>query len=625
MLTLLLACTGSPDVSTLDHPALVLSTEVLTYDPLFIGETVSQNLTLENQGGTPLGVAAVEVVYGAEHWSVALGEADCFVDGVLEAGCVLPVEVSFTPAEAGPLVGGLKVSTETTAGDDPEVRGNVDPATDRAWVTLDGTALRDQGRVVVTPRSLDFGTVYVGEDASLTVDVENLGDGVLTLFEPVEDNCDEAFSFLPSWTFGDELGAGSAETVTVTFSPEDDEPALCSLLVATDDGDWAELEVAVQGNRTESGVNTRPSVVIDSPAPLTLVPSNKFTMQLTLSDAESPATSLQCRISSMNLLNAALEGCQADDETGVVEVEVATNGFPDGTDTIQVEVVDPRGATGVATVPLLMDIDQPADDDDGDGYGDADDCDDADATVYPWAAELEDQQDNDCDAQVDEGGDSSDDDGDTFSEEDGDCNDADASTYPGAPEAADYRDNDCDGAVDNGTPLYDDDGDGHSEALGDCDDDDADAFPNADEYCNDADDDCDGVVDDDCIALTQVPLQQTDVIASPTSVEGQGTAQVSMVVVDDGDLSWSWSADGGSFADPTAEAATWNAPAEPGVFTITGRALDADNNEVWAFGEVTVLPDGALDGILIATEGEGCSTAPVGGLWLLLLAVRRRR
>ena len=184
---------------------------------------------------------------------------------------------------------------------------------------------------------------------------------------------------------------------------------------------------------------------------------------------------------------------------------------------------------------------------------------------------------------------------------------------------------DCDGAVDNGTPLYDDDGDGHSEALGDCDDDDADAFPNADEYCNDADDDCDGVVDDDCIALTQVPLQQTDVIASPTSVEGQGTAQVSMVVVDDGDLSWSWSADGGSFADPTAEAATWNAPAEPGVFTITGRALDADNNEVWAFGEVTVLPDGALDGILIATEGEGCSTAPVGGLWLLLLAVRRRR
>lgn len=126
---------------------------------------------------------------------------------------------------------------------------------------------------------------------------------------------------------------------------------------------------------------------------------------------------------------------------------------------------------------------------DGDGYGDdaaitqaceapdaavavGGDCDDADPEVYPDAAEVCDERDNNCDGSVDEGVTTTyyqDADSDGYGDASapveacaatadtatsgGDCDDTDGGTYPGAPEVCDGVDSDCDG-YDGGQCSY---------------------------------------------------------------------------------------------------------------------------------------------------------------------------
>ncbi len=162
------------------------------------------------------------------------------------------------------------------------------------------------------------------------------------------------------------------------------------------------------------------------------------------------------------------------------------------------------------------------------------DCDDSRNTVYPFADELADGLDNNCNGKTDEGLAQArfyaDRDEDGFgnpedsllavSSPEGyvanslDCDDARAEDFPGATEVPDDRDNDCDGEVDEGGDLYfpDVDNDSFGRRSGairslqpiegyvrnddDCDDGNADIYPGAEEQFDSADNDCDGFVDE---------------------------------------------------------------------------------------------------------------------------------
>lgn len=166
------------------------------------------------------------------------------------------------------------------------------------------------------------------------------------------------------------------------------------------------------------------------------------------------------------------------------------------------------------------------------------DCADRQADVYPGAAEVCNEKDDDCDGQINEGLVMNtyyydyDTDGYGLSAQSqvdcraegkfralvtGDCDDGVHSTNPGAAETCNGVDDDCDSLVDDGlafiTQYYDTDGDGYGASNttrsvcssvttdwrdkgNDCNEADVNIHPNVPEAYNSVDDDCDGKVDE---------------------------------------------------------------------------------------------------------------------------------
>lgn len=178
------------------------------------------------------------------------------------------------------------------------------------------------------------------------------------------------------------------------------------------------------------------------------------------------------------------------------------------------------------------------------------DCDDYRASVNPWAPEVCDGLDNNCDGRVDESFDA---DADGFSVCGGDCNDSNASINPGMMEICDGLDNNCDQAVDEGFDL---DGDGATSCAGDCNDSDALVYPGAPEIVRDGiDQDCNGY--DLTIAVTRAQYARKSQALTVTATSSLNAA-AALEVVDFGPMLWNakkktWAFSAQRLADPPAE------------------------------------------------------------------------
>ena len=487
-------CFQDPDtVQHLDYPRGELSTSMVEFGSAEQGASVSRTIWLQNQGDLPMGLSDVSLGTDdrSENFSFSLSTSDmecpegsgdtgaAFSKGfvsdsggggeetgsttpgetgspddtpegvlaVLDPECRVPIHINFSPVALGELYGSLILQTATeklgeNATGDPEYFS--DPTHAKRIVYLKGEGERGIPNIQVSPRRYDYGHLWSGTEEQAYISIKNTGDGDLTVQEPYLDGCSDEFEIT---AMGDEgayavLEPGISTYVEITYAPEDTDATSCVLVIESDDEDSPSIEVDLDANSGSDPDNRPPTVVIRDPG-VGYQHDGLGTLDLELNifDINQPADSLYCRVKSMVLAEgASVAHCEAEDESGHIYVSVDPEDVGVGIDTIKVQVTDASEIISYASISVLWNAAFPESDDDGDGWGDENDqdedgnydCDDLNAATYPYAAEVADGSDNDCDGVIDEGTDSYDDDGDSFTEDADDCNDHDGEIYPGA-------------------------------------------------------------------------------------------------------------------------------------------------------------------------------------------------
>lgn len=504
-----------------EHARLTVADPAIEFGELAIGEWAAQSTLVGNDGGLPMGVELDLSMTGGPdgpeggfcvHWGAldsACGalleaEADPEVEPVicadgelaassrveLEPGCTVEAVAVFAPAHRGAALGAMVVHTERgEVGDSlPELDG--DPVTFVQEVRLDGSG----GSAAILGWEPPLGELAWhwpdGSAAAVTMELVNLGAADLHLEELDASACGDAV-IVDDVVAGTVLEVGARVPVTFVYTATTEATPECAVHINSAEGASATGVLRAAFPDSSEG----PSASVVSPPSGTAVSSDTLTeIVIDLGDDVQPVSTLA--VSATAVISGNVVTSTPSDATAQVSVAFPPGSLHPGAETLRVTVTDAHGNVQELALPVRVDA-VATDDADRDAWGRADgDCDDSRVDTYPYALELADTRDNDCDGVIDEDTDQADDDGDGSTEADGDCDDADASAGPAMPEVEDAVDNDCDGVVDDRTDAYDDDGDGYRERDNDCDDRDPTASPRAAEVCDGVDNDCNGDVDD---------------------------------------------------------------------------------------------------------------------------------
>ncbi len=185
-----------------------------------------------------------------------------------------------------------------------------DPDTPSAAIYLRGTGLGAQD-ITVTPLSIDFGNVQVGQNAQQTITIRNDGTAPLTInsingitppFVIISNNC----PLSPST-----LNIGISCQVTVRFSPTSTSSVSSAITIISNDPDEGTVIVTLTGtgviipditaSPSTLNFNTRP---VDSITDLVLTISNSGAGNLIISSISNPSTPFS--ISANNCSGAVL-------------------------------------------------------------------------------------------------------------------------------------------------------------------------------------------------------------------------------------------------------------------------------------------------------------------------------
>ena len=351
-------------------------------------------------------------------------------------------------------------------------------------IILDEDPGQVDGAISVTPGAIDFGVVFVGETATETLNVSNVGKKESDVrLELLGDALTEYV--LTPYTSAPDPGDTAEHTLTLT--PVQWGSKAASVVV----------EDVVSGGNIEVLVTAQAQEDFDGDGYGSLESGGEDCDDLEVTTYPGADDAWYDGVDS---------DCEGNDDfdqdgDGYVSDEYGGEDCDDTDESIY------PGAEDIWYDGIDSDCAENNDfDKDGDGYPSAEyggnDCEDEDSEINPGMVdEWYDGVDSDC-----EGNDDYDQDGDGYVLDD-DCNDADESINPGADEIwYDGVDQNCDDKND-----YDQDGDGF-ELADDCDDTDALILGPSPETLDGTDEDCDGFIDD-----VDVAKMSTAALYGPTA------------------------------------------------------------------------------------------------------------
>ena len=219
-------------------PDIEVDPDEIEFGLVDVGLSVVDTVVVRNVGAGSLIVSAVQLSGSAE---LAMSAPD--LPGVIPAGDQVSVEVTYTPLDEASDVGSLTFHSDDP--DEPEIE---------VELIGDGYLFVD---VLVTPTTVDFGAVAVGDSATGLVQIANLGNDELQL-----GGCaltgDAAFSVTVD-PCGALLGPGDTADLELTFTPDAEQLFVASVVVASDDPDTPQVTVGLLGDGITPEIDVLPT------------------------------------------------------------------------------------------------------------------------------------------------------------------------------------------------------------------------------------------------------------------------------------------------------------------------------------------------------------------------------
>ena len=228
-------------------PALQLSRTRMDYGDLEVGGRTEETVVITNDGTLALALEIMNIVAVPE---VQEGDFASFslVSGA-EGGSLAPGEsrsvvIAFSPELPGRHNGRLEIVSSD--------------ASSPHYVLLEGSGV--MGVLDITPMSLDFGDVRVGETVSQNILLANTGDATLAL-DAIQliNNQAEAFTILEGSEAG-MLAAGATQEVTVAFTPNAKGNAQAQVRIESEALEAPAL-IGVSGNGIEPGLELSEAIL----------------------------------------------------------------------------------------------------------------------------------------------------------------------------------------------------------------------------------------------------------------------------------------------------------------------------------------------------------------------------
>ena len=211
-------------------PSLSLSETSLAFADVELGQSSDMTLLLGNSGNAELQITGATL--GSDDQGAFDINTDC---DLIPTNQECPVTVTFTPVTQGSYSASLTI--ESNDADTPSV-----------VVPLSGQGVPlAEAEVSVSPLTLDFGQVQVGNDASDNVLISNSGTAALTVMASVGGTDSAVFSHDSSCGT---VGPGEDCELMVSFFPGEQGEHNATLTLGTNDPDTPTVNVALSGQAT---------------------------------------------------------------------------------------------------------------------------------------------------------------------------------------------------------------------------------------------------------------------------------------------------------------------------------------------------------------------------------------